>query len=133
MTQIQYIRRNAKNHKGNAIKVLAGVMVSSVEDGKLKFGLSLLNPVDAKETAEKNSKIRKEIAQMKRAARSGKGALDGLPKLLPVFDKKEAIRLATEKAATQVTLDNVPKRVRRDFYVFCRKAIAQHHIPAYLV
>ncbi len=131
--QIQYIRRSAKNHKGNPIKVLAGVMVSTVNDGKLKFGFSLLNPIDAKAVEEQNVSIRKEIAAKKKAARSGKGAVEGLPQLLPVFDKKEAVRLALEKAADQVTLDKVSKRIRREFYVFCRKAIAQHHAKDYLV
>ncbi len=128
---IQYLRTRKHNHKGTRIVALAGVMVAFNDGDKLKFGFSLLNPVDAKAVEEENVVTRKKIAEMKKVARCGKAQLPDAPKLKPVFDKKEAIRLAEEKAVDIISLDNVPKRIRKSFYVFCRKVIANYHAPQY--
>lgn len=129
--QIQYIRRPAKNHQGTAMTALAGVMVAFCDGEKLKFGFSLLNPIDAKAVEAENAETRKKIAALKKEARCGKAQLPDGPKLKAVFDKKEAVRLAEEKAVEVISLDTVPKRVRKPFYVFCRKVIANYHAPAY--
>lgn len=124
---LQYVKKKTKR----GLKKI-GLFLSEVVDGRLRFGYSMLNPADERAVRDENAAIIAQIKQIKRTARRGKEAVEGLPSLLPVFDREKAIGVARERFVDKVKLSEVPENIRRQYERFCRNAIARFHAAQYI-
>ena len=125
---IKYITKSKENGKVKRI----GVMVAEKDGDSLQFGYSLYNNNDRKAVRDKNIELRKIIAALKKKHKSGKNDVEGAPKLLPEFDKKEALRVAKTRMTKTVILDSVPDKIRNEFHTFVRRAISWAHADKYI-
>lgn len=128
---VKYITKTSK--EGNVLRTRRiGVMVAEKDGDALRFGYSVFNNNDLKAVRERNVELRKVISALKKTKKSGKADLPDAPKLLPEFDKAEALRVARERLAETITLDAVPEKIRRTYHTFARGVIAWAFADKYI-
>lgn len=98
------------------VKEKRGVLVAKVENGQVIFGCSYLCEGDRRETLEYNRRV-KRVNQESWALHIQNGGdntvkPDGVETLKPLFDKNEAVRIASEKATNVLKISDLPKTIR---------------------
>lgn len=128
---VKYITKQSR--EGNVLRTRRiGVMVAEKDGDTLRFGYSVFNNNDLKAVRDKNIELRKVIAALKRTKKSGKADIPDAPKLLPEFDKAEALRVAKERLSETIVLDSVPEKIRRVYHTFARGVIAWAFADKYI-